>query len=86
MILSYSKIVEIAKELIDNENIPTEGLTITYSIPQKLHRKLDEDLFYRINDKKTEFEPSDVIEIEVGTIKFKIAIEKNSPENLDNQE
>jgi len=84
MILSYNSIVEIANQIIDNGNIPTDRLVMVYSLPSKQHLKLDEDLFYRINGADALFEPSDIIEIEVAGINFRIEIEKKIEENLEN--
>lgn len=83
MILSYNAIVEIAREIIDNENIPSDRLLMVYTLPAKQHLKLNEDLFYNINGPKAEFEPSDLIEIEIAGIKFRIEIEKELTEDLD---
>jgi hypothetical protein len=76
MVLSYSKIVEIAQGIIENGKIPIENLVMVYTLPEKQHFKLNEDLFYRTT-KEEKFEPSDVIEIEVCGVQFRIDIEKN---------
>lgn len=81
MVLSYAKIVEIAQEIIENGKIPTEKLVMVYFLPEKQHHKLNEDLFYRMNTKDKTFESSEIIEIEVGGVNFRIEIEKSDLEN-----
>ena len=80
--MSYDKIVEIASEIINNGKIPIENLVMHYTLPAKHHLKLNEDLFIRVNNSMRNFEPSDIIEIEVGGIQFKVELEKNTSENL----
>lgn len=83
MILSYNAIVEIAKEIIENGKIPIENLVMVYYLPPKMHHKLNEDLFFRINNPTDSFEPSKVIEIEVGGVNFRVEVEKKLSDNLE---
>jgi hypothetical protein len=65
--MNLDKVLEIANECVENEMIPTEGLTIMYS---DTHRKLDEELFYNTNNNLTNFVHNEVIEINIAGITF----------------
>ena len=60
--MNLDKVLEIANECVENEIIPTEGLTIQY--------KLDEELFYNTNNNLTNFIHDNVIEINIAGITF----------------
>ena len=44
--MNLDKVLEIANECVENENIPIEGLTLMYKLDRDTHKKLDEELFY----------------------------------------
>jgi hypothetical protein len=71
--ITYNTILEIATEIAENELIPTEGLILTYELDENNHKKLDEDLFFRINkdNPNAKFEHTDVIEVSIAGILFK---------------
>ncbi len=68
--MTLEKVLEVAGELIDNDNIPKEGLTITYSLNKDTHRKLDEELFYKTNNNLSNFKHNKTIEVNLGGITF----------------
>lgn len=68
--MKLNKVLEITKELIGNENIPKEGLTITYKIEKNEHEKLDRELFYNTNNNYSDFKHNDTIELNLGGITF----------------
>ena len=68
--MTLEKVLEIAGELIDNDNIPKEGLTISYTIAKDIHRKLDEELFYKTNNNLSQFRHNKTIEVNLGGITF----------------
>jgi hypothetical protein len=68
--MTLEKVLEIAGELIDNDNIPKEGLTISYTLDKDIHRKLDEELFYKTNNSHSNFKHNKTIEVNLGGITF----------------
>ena len=42
--MDLEKVLEIANECVDNDIIPTEGLTIGYKLDGTTHKKLDEEV------------------------------------------
>lgn len=73
--MNLEKVLEIANECVENETIPTEGLTIMYKLDYDTHKKLDEELFYNTNNNLTNFEHNNVIEINIAGITFIFEIE-----------
>ena len=74
--LTYDDIIETVSEMVDNERILKEGLTLTYTIPTINHLKLDEELYYRHNPDGDGFTHNEVIEIEIGGINITILEEE----------
>ena len=73
--MDLEKVLEIANECVDNDIIPTEGLTISYKLDGATHKKLDEELFYNTNNNLTNFVHNEVIEINLAGITFVFEIE-----------
>jgi len=73
--MDLEKVLQIANECVDNDIIPTDGLTISYKIDEETHKKLDEELFYNTNNNNTNFTHNDVIEINIVGITFVFEIE-----------
>ena len=68
--MNLEKVLEIANECVENEMIPTEGLTLMYKLDSNTHKKLDEELFYNTNNNLTNFVHNEVIEINIAGITF----------------
>jgi hypothetical protein len=43
--MTLEQVLDIARELLENDNIPKEGLSVSYKLDKDAHRKLDEELF-----------------------------------------
>ena len=65
---NYNDIVETVSEIVNNDKIVKEGLTLNYIISEHNHKKLDETLYYKTNPNGTDYQYTDVIEIEIGCI------------------
>jgi hypothetical protein len=68
--MTLEKVLEIAGEILNNENIPKENLTITYKLDKDTHRKLDGELFYKTNNSLSNFKHNKTIELNLGGITF----------------
>lgn len=68
--VNLEKVLEIANECVDNETIPTEGLTLMYYLDTKTHKHLDEELFYKTNNNLNSFQHNNEIELNIAGITF----------------
>lgn len=71
--MDYDNLIETLTEIVDNEKIHKENLTLIYSLSDINHKKMNEHLFYKTNpDNDTEFEPKDEFEVEIEgiTVRF----------------
>jgi hypothetical protein len=73
--MNLEKVLEIANECVENENIPIEGLTLMYKLDRDTHKKLDEELFYNTNNNLTNFVHNELIEINIAGVTFVFEIE-----------
>jgi hypothetical protein len=73
--MNLEKVLEIANECVENENIPIKGLTLMYKLDRDTHKKLDEELFYNTNNNLTNFVHNDLIEINIAGVTFVFEIE-----------
>jgi hypothetical protein len=69
--MNYDKLISTISEILSNENIYTTGLTLTYELPEKQHKQLNEDLFFRLNPKAQDFVLTDTFEVEISGILVK---------------
>lgn len=69
--MNYEILIQTISEVINNNDIYKKDLTLLYELPVKLHKQMDEHLFYKANPNSTEFVHRDEIELEVGGIKVK---------------
>lgn len=83
--MRYEEIITTISEIVNNEQIITNGLVLLYELDPIRHRQLDEELFIRVNGHLNGFEHQNVIEIELGGVLAKF-IKKGTNitfENLD---
>ncbi len=73
--MNLDKVLEIATECVKNDIIPTEGLTLKYTLDHQTHKILDQELFYKINNDITSFQHNDIIELTIGGVTFIFEIE-----------
>lgn len=70
--MDYNKLIETISEVVNNEKILKTNLTLVYELPEKLHKQMDEELFYKTNGNETEFQHKDEVELEVSNLKIKL--------------
>lgn len=73
--MNLDKVLDIANECVENDNIPIKGLTLMYKLERDIHKKLDEELFYNTNNNLTNFVHNELIEINIAGITFVFEIE-----------
>ena len=69
--MKYEELIDMISEIINNPKIKTEGLSLTYHLPEKEHRKMNEDLFYRTNPINTHLPLSDEFEVQIDGLLIK---------------
>lgn len=69
--MKYDELVNTVKEMIDNPNIVTAGLTLTYALSEKNHKQMNEELFYKINPPHEIPILTDEFEAQIGSILVK---------------
>lgn len=73
--MRYDTLIETLSEIVGNEKIHKDGMTILYELPEEDHKQMDEHLFYKSNDRDANFEHRDIVEIEVEGIIVKFVKE-----------
>ena len=68
--MNLDQVLEIATECVSNEKIHSENLTLLYKLDEETHKKLDEELFYKINNSIEAFKHNEIIEITIAGITF----------------
>jgi len=69
--MNYDELITTVSAIINNPEINKAGLTLTYELPEKIHRQMNEDFFYKINAANMIPQQSDVFEVEVEGIIIK---------------
>lgn len=69
--MNYEILIQTISEIINNDKIYKKDLTLLYELPEKLHKQMDEHLFYTANPNSEGFVHRDEIELEVGEVKIK---------------
>ena len=70
--MDYNKLIETISEIVNNEKILKTNLTLVYELPEKLHKQMDEELYYKTKNDASDFEHKDEIELEVSNLKIKL--------------
>lgn len=66
--MRYEQLIETVSEIVNNEKINKNGLILTYEIPEELHKKTNEEIFYNVYKHTGEIVYSDVFEVEIANI------------------
>jgi len=77
--MTYEKLIETISEIVENENILKEGLSLVYELNEKKHKQMNEHLFFKSNSITTIFKPTDEFEVELGGIVIKFIKKKQIP-------
>lgn len=66
--MTYNELIKTISEIVNNEDIIKEGLILVYELPSEDHIKMDEHLFYKVNERDAKFEHREIIEVEMGGV------------------
>lgn len=66
--MKFEDLVKSVSEMHNNENIIIEGLTLVYTLPEKKHRQIHEEIFYKNFPPDKAPELTDEFLVEMGNI------------------
>lgn len=69
--MDYNELINTVSEIINNNNIHKEGLSLVYELEEENHKKMDEHLFYKSSNDGVKFKHRNVIEVVIGGILIK---------------
>jgi hypothetical protein len=69
--MDYQKLIKTVSLIVENKEIETQGLTLTYFLDEKDHTRMNQELYYKTNPVIANFIPSDEFEVEIGEILVK---------------
>jgi hypothetical protein len=69
--MNYNELIDTISEIVNNEKIHKDGLTLVYTLDEQNHKKMDEHLFYKSNPNNIDFVHRDIVEVEIGGILIK---------------
>lgn len=75
--MKYNDLVDIAEELEKNSLVNQYGLELVYKLPVDMHRRMNEELFFKTSAHKSgeELTYTEIIELTILNIHFKFIIE-----------
>jgi len=74
--MTYEELIKSISEIINNDEIIKSGLSLTYELPDNVHKALNEELFYKTNSVGINFTLMDEYEVELGGILIKFIKKK----------
>ena len=75
--MNYEILVQSVSEIINNDLINKVGLSLVYKLDAKLHGKLSEHFYYKLNGDDNNYEYTEEFEVELGGILIKFIINED---------
>jgi hypothetical protein len=69
--MTYEKLIETVSLILENDKIYKNGLTLTYTLTPKIHKSMNEQLFYKTNPSTANPILTDEFEVEIEGILIK---------------
>lgn len=79
--MKYDVLLETVSEIVKNEKIHKNGLMLIYELNEVLHKKMNEELFYKSNPPTEKCVYTDEYEVELGGVLVKFV--KKQENNLE---
>jgi hypothetical protein len=79
--MKFEDLVKSVSEIHNNENIIIENLTLVYTLPEKKHRQVHEEIFYKNFSTDTTPELTDEFEVTMGDITVKFIKQQEKSES-----
>jgi hypothetical protein len=70
--MNYDNLILTISQIVENENINKNGLSLQYNLEERVFNDINLDLFQRSNQVFTDFKPTDEFEVVIGGILVKI--------------
>ena len=70
--MTYQDLIATFTTIIENEDIHKDGLVMFYELDEENHKKMDEHLFYKVNERDVKFEHRDIVEVEIEGFTIRI--------------
>lgn len=74
--MNLEKVIELASFIYESEEIPKEGLKVSYTLPLDVHKNLDLELYKKMNNNTFGYKYNDIIEVNIGGILFTFNVEQ----------
>ena len=69
--MTYEKVLQTIKNILDNDLIVKEGLTLVYQLDKDNYKQLDEEIHIQLHGHLNGHTPSDMFETELGGVLIK---------------
>ena len=74
--MNLEKVIELASFIYESEEIPKEGLKVSYTLPLDVQKNLDLELYKKMNNNAFGYKYNDIIEVNIGGILFTFNVEQ----------
>ena len=68
--MTYELLIKTISEIIENENISKDGLTLTYNLSPNVHKHLNEELFNKTSTVGVNLVLANEYEVEIAVLTF----------------
>lgn len=79
--MKFEDLVKSVSEMHNNENIIIENLTLVYTLPEKKHRQVHEEIFYKNFSADQSPVLADEFEVDMGRITVKFIKQQENTES-----
>jgi hypothetical protein len=69
--MNYDDLINTISEIVNNEKIHKNGLFLTYELNDVIHKRMNEQLFYKSNPPTAQCVYTDEFEVELGGLLVK---------------
>lgn len=86
--LKYQNLEYIRNLIMYDEKFPIEGLTIEYSLSDRVYSEVDQYLFHIMTqelDEEVEYEATDEIEVDIKGVNFRFKRKSDEETELENE-
>jgi hypothetical protein len=79
--MKFEDLVKSVSEMHNNENIIIENLTLIYTLPEKNHRQMHEEIFYKNHSADQNPILADEFEVDMGSITVRFIKQQENTES-----
>jgi hypothetical protein len=71
--MTCDELIETVTEMVINEKVKKNGLTLYYTLDEQTHYNLNKEIFYKNNPQYLQFDPTDEFEVVIYGILVKVS-------------